>query len=72
MRRNKPTTPTRPFPVSPVIRACLGGAIIAGLPISNVHAQDAGRLEKLEKENAALKARLDALDGKGDAPSKNQ
>ena len=28
-------------------------------------------MEKLEKENAALKARLDALDGKGDVPSKS-
>lgn len=71
MRRIKQTTVLRPFPVSPIIRACLGGAIIAGMPINNLHAQDASRLEKLEMENAALKARLDALDGKGDGPGKS-
>jgi Putative beta-barrel porin-2, OmpL-like. bbp2 len=72
MRRKKQTTATRAFSVSPIIKACIGGVIIAGLPVSNVHAQDAGRLEKLEKENADLKKRLDAIETKeGAAPSKS-
>ena len=72
MRRKKQTTVARPFSVSPIVSACLGGAILAGLPVTNVHAQDAGRLEKLEQENAALKKRLDAIEEKeGGAASKS-
>ena len=44
MRRKKQTTVARPFSANPIISACLGGAILAGLPVTNVHAQDAGRL----------------------------
>ena len=72
MRRKKQTTVARPFSVSPIVSACIGGAILAGLPVTNVHAQDAGRLEKLEQENAALKKRLDAIEEKeGGAASKS-
>lgn len=40
--------------------------------MANVHAQDAGRLEKLEKENADLKKRLDAIEeNKGGTPDKS-
>jgi hypothetical protein len=54
------------------VGACLGGALLAGLPATNARAQaaDAGRMEKLEKENQELKKRLDALEQKeGIAPS---
>jgi hypothetical protein len=71
MRRKKQTHTARSLSVTPIVSACLGGAILAGMPVGNVHAQEASRLEKLEKENADLKARLDALDGKGDGASKS-
>ena len=72
MRRKKQTTVARPFSANPIVSACLGGAILAGLPVTNVHAQDAGRLEKLEQENVALKKRLDAIEEKeGGAASKS-
>jgi hypothetical protein len=52
--------------------ACLGGAILAGMPASHAQAQgtvDAARVEKLEKENQDLKKRLEALEQKeGTAP----
>ena len=64
MRRKKQTTAANPRSFSPLVSACLGGAILAGLPVTTVHAQDAGRMEKLEKENADLKKRLDAIEEK--------
>lgn len=55
------------------LSACLGGALLTGLPLSPALAQtpaDAARLEKLEKENQDLRNRLDALEQKeGVAPS---
>ena len=45
------------------IGACLGGVLLAAGPISTVLAQDAGRMEKLEKENQDLRKRLDSLEG---------
>lgn len=62
MRRKKHNTTASSRSFSPFVGACLGGALLAGMPIANVHAQDAARLEKLEKENAELKKRLDAIE----------
>ena len=62
MRRKKNNTTASSLSFSPFVGACLGGALLAGMPMANVHAQDAGRLEKLEKENADLKKRLDAIE----------
>ncbi len=54
------------------VGACLGGALLAGAP-TGARAQGAG-MEKLEKENADLRKRLDALEGilqkEGIAPAK--
>jgi hypothetical protein len=58
--------------LNPLVGACLGGALLAGMPAANAQAQgaDAARVEKLEKENQELKKRLDALEQKeGIAPS---
>ncbi|MBK8000201.1 MAG: outer membrane beta-barrel protein [Verrucomicrobia bacterium] len=71
MRRKKQTNTARSLSVTPIVSACLGGAILAGIPVGNVHAQEASRLEKLEKENADLKKRLDAIEGKEDGASKS-
>lgn len=58
--------------MTPLVGACLGGAVLAGVPFTTAHAQDGGRLEKLEKENADLKKRLDAIEEKeGGAASKS-
>jgi len=46
--------------------ACLGGALLGGAPLATAQAPsaaNAGRLEKLEKENEELRKRLDALEG---------
>lgn len=64
--------PARPLISHPLFSACMGGALLAGLPTSNAHAQgtETARVEKLEKENQDLKKRLDALEAKeGTAPS---
>lgn len=72
MRRKKHNTAASSLSFSPFVGACLGGALLAGMPLGNVHAQDAGRLERLEKENSDLKKRLDSIEGKeGAAPSKS-
>src|SRR5215204_5981974 len=49
MRRKKYITPARPLTFSPIVSACVGGALLAGLPTSNAQAQgaDAARIEKL-------------------------
>lgn len=60
--------------MTPFVSACIGGALLAGLPVTNAQAQGAGaaRMEKLEKENQDLKKRLDALEQKeGAAPGKS-
>lgn len=66
MRRKNYIKPARPLTLSPIVSACVGGALLAGLPASNANAQgaEATRMEKLEKENLELKKRLDALEGK--------
>lgn len=74
MRRKKHITAATALSVRPLVGACLGGALLAGLPAGSVQAQgaDAGRLEKLEKENSELKKRLDAIEAKeGAAASKS-
>lgn len=53
--RNKSSVP------SALLGACVGGALLASG--SSVLAQDTARMEKVEKENADLKKRLDALEG---------
>jgi hypothetical protein len=56
------------------VGACLSGVLLAGLPLSQAGAQDSG-LEKLQKENADLRKRLDALEDmmqkQGLAPAKD-
>lgn len=73
MRKKFLTPKTKPRNLSPLMQACLGTALIAGLPTSQAFGQaDGGRLEKLEKENADLKKRLDAIEQKdGAAPDKS-
>jgi hypothetical protein len=45
------------------LRLCLGGtAVLAGAGLSSAVAQDAGRIDKLEKENQDLRQRLEALE----------
>ena len=73
MRRKKHNTIASSRSFSPIVGACLGGALLAGMPANTVIAQgaDAGRLEKLEKENSDLKKRLDTLEQKdGAVPGK--
>src|SRR5688572_9960973 len=71
MRRKhfKPSASSRSL--TPIVGACLGGVLLAGLPTTNAQAQgaEAARMEKLEKENAELKKRLDALEGKDETAS---
>jgi hypothetical protein len=42
--------------------ACVGGALLTGGAVPSAHAQEAKRLETLEKENQDLKRRLDSLE----------
>lgn len=74
MRRKHHTLHAKPLSLTPIVSACLGGALLAGLPATNAQAQGADpvRMDKLEKENADLKKRLDALESKeGMAPGKS-
>jgi hypothetical protein len=50
----------RPFTTT----VCLGGALVSGVSLTQAQAQaaDAGKLDKLEQENADLRRRLDALE----------
>jgi len=66
MRRKHYPSPAKSISLTPIVGACLGGALLAGLPATNARAQgaDATRVDKLEKENADLKKRLDALEAK--------
>jgi len=74
MRRKHHTSYAKPLSLTPVVSACVGSALLAGLSAPNLQAQgtDAVRVDKLEKENAELKKRLDALEAKeGMDPSKS-
>lgn len=69
MRRKhfKPSANSRSL--TPLVGVCLGGALLTGMTTTTAQAQDAARMEKLEKENADLKKRLDALEGKDESAS---
>lgn len=74
MRRKHHTSYAKPLSLTPIVSACVGSALLAGLPAPNLQAQgaEAARVDKLEKENADLKKRLDALEAKeGMDPSKS-
>jgi hypothetical protein len=74
MRRKHHTSTAKSISLTPIVGACLGSALLAGWPATNARAQgaDAARVDKLEKENADLKKRLDALEAKeGMAPGKS-
>lgn len=74
MRRKHHTTSANTLSLTPLVGACLGGALLAGLPATNLQAQgaDGARVDKLEKENTDLKKRLEALEAKeGMAPGKS-
>lgn len=45
-----------------MLRNCLGAALLAGAGVASAGAQDAVRLDKLEKENADLKKRLENIE----------
>src|SRR5882672_10354404 len=50
MRRKHYPSPAKSLSLTPIVGACLGGALLAGLPATNIRAQgaDAARVDKLE------------------------